>query len=146
MWHRFAPASLRDFASGLRPEQVELKGFNRSLAEIEWLLLVLIVAYVVMPTVEVALLPILSACLGFALFVLGFRYFNLFTLEARWKLSIETWVMIALTAYVVWHTGRADSPLVNLYLLPIAGGTPRRLARNTHGSRPVVQSATFAFM
>jgi diguanylate cyclase (GGDEF)-like protein len=108
-----------DLSSTLKPEQVELKGFNRTLAEIEWLLLVLVLAYVVLPGATVNFFPVLMACTGFALFVLGFRYLNLLTIEARWKLNIETWVMIALTAFVIWHTGKADSLLVNLYLLPI---------------------------
>jgi hypothetical protein len=37
-----------DFDTDLHPEQLELKGFGRSLAEIEWLLLILIAAYLVM--------------------------------------------------------------------------------------------------
>lgn len=101
------------------PEEIELKGFNRSLAEIEWLLLLLILAAVVMPGLVGNPQPVLAACVAYAAFVIAFRYYNLFTLEARWKLSIETWVMIALTAFVIWHSGKTGSPLLNLYLLPI---------------------------
>ena len=103
-------------AAGLPPEELELRGFNRTLAEIEWLLLVLILAYLAITGISGNFIIILVA---YATFVLGFRYSNLLTLEARWKLSIETWVMIGLTALVVWQSGKADSPLVNLYLLPI---------------------------
>lgn len=102
------------------PNEIELRGFNRSLAEIEWLLLILILAHVVIPGPAVTDQPqVVGACALFALFVLSFRYFNLLRLEARWKLAIETWAMIALTAFVVWKTGRIDSPLMNLYLLVI---------------------------
>lgn len=109
----------RQATAELHPEQIELKGFNRSLAEIEWLLLVLVLAYVVIPGVGVDLIPLSIACTAFAAFVIGFRYLNLFTAETRWKLAFETWAMIALTAFVIWHTGKADSALINLYLLPI---------------------------
>lgn len=102
------------------PNELELRGFNRSLAEIEWLLLILILAHVIIPGAPVVDQPqVIGACSLFALFVLGFRYFNVLRVEARWKLTIETWAMIALTAFVVWKTGRIDSPLMNLYLLVI---------------------------
>lgn len=106
--------------TGSMPNEIELRGFNRSLAEIEWLLLILILAYLVMPGARVEDPPlVIGVCAGFALFVLGFRYANLLRLEARWKLTLETWVMIGVTAIVVWNTGRIDSPLINLYLLTI---------------------------
>jgi diguanylate cyclase (GGDEF)-like protein len=102
------------------PNELELRGFNRSLAEIEWLLLVLILAHIIVPGAPVADEPqVIAACVLFSLFVLGFRYFNILRIETRWKLTIETWAMIAITAFVVWKTGRIDSPLLNLYLLVI---------------------------
>ncbi|MDZ7786586.1 MAG: GGDEF domain-containing protein [Halofilum sp. (in: g-proteobacteria)] len=106
--------------SHTKPDEVELRGFNRSLAEIEWLLLTLVLAYVVVPGTQVGNTPVvILACTLFALFVLGFRYLNLCRLEASWKLTLETWAMIVLTAFVVWHTGKVDSPLNHLYLLSI---------------------------
>jgi len=105
---------------GLTPDQIELKGFNRTLAEIEWLLLILILVYLVVPDAAVTdPVGVISACAAFTVFVIVFRYLNLFRVEARWKLTIETWAMILLTAFVVWHTGKVDSPLINLYLLVI---------------------------
>lgn len=99
---------------------IELKGFNRTLAEIEWLLLVLILVYMTLPDEPVTRpLTILSAGALYALFVVGFRYVNLFTLPAKWKFTIETWAMLGLTAVAVWHTGRIDSPLMNLFLLVV---------------------------
>jgi diguanylate cyclase (GGDEF)-like protein len=99
---------------------LELKGFNRTLAEIEWLLLVLILVYMTLPDEPIQQpLTILAAGALFAVFVVGFRYANLFTLPARWKFTIETWAMLALTAVAVWHTGKVDSPLLNLFLLVV---------------------------
>lgn len=103
----------------LQPEQLELKGFGRSLAEIEWLLLTLIVSYLVMAGTGPDTVQMIAAAVAFAAFVIAFRYMNLLTRQARWKLVLETWMMILLTALIVWHTGKSQSPLINLYLLPI---------------------------
>ncbi|WP_295882006.1 GGDEF domain-containing protein [uncultured Thiohalocapsa sp.] len=106
--------------AGKQAGTIELKGFNRTLAEIEWLLLVLILVYMTLPDEPVDQpLRILAAGAAFAAFVVGFRYANLFTLPARWKFTIETWAMLALTAVAVWHTGKVDSPLLNLFLLVV---------------------------
>jgi len=102
------------------PSSIELKGFNRTLAEIEWLLLVLILVYMVLPANPIEKpLQILGGGALFAAFVLSFRYANLFTLPTRWKLTIETWAMLSLTCVAVWHTGKVDSPLLNLFLLVV---------------------------
>jgi diguanylate cyclase (GGDEF)-like protein len=98
----------------------ELRGFARTVAEIEWLTVVLVLLYQVVfsPGSEAA------AALGlgtfmFAGFVLSFHYLNFYKTESTWKLAIETWVMIAFITWVLVHTGRLESPLINLYLLVI---------------------------
>ena len=101
-------------------EQLELKGFSRSLAEIEWLLLILVLLYYVSPTAEITYHYGMVVSMGaFAAFVITFHYLNFFTMPARWKLAIETWVMILFLTWVLWNTGKIDSPLMNLYLLVI---------------------------
>ncbi len=101
-------------------EQLELKGFSRSVAELEWLLLILVILYAVVPGnyIEDKWL-VIKSCLFFAGFVLAFRYLNFYERETRWKLAIEIWVMIGFITFVLWHTGKIDSPLLNLYLLVI---------------------------
>ncbi len=98
----------------------ELRGFTRTVAEIEWLTLVLVLLYQVMFSPG----PEASAALGmgtlvFAGFVLSFHYLNFYKTESTWKLAIETWVMIAYITWVLVHTGRLESPLINLYLLVV---------------------------
>lgn len=101
-------------------DQVELRGFSRSFAELEWLLLVLILLYTVAAGASIEnQWIILKYSLGFAAFVLAFRYLNFYRKETRWKLAIEVWVMIAYITSVLWYTGKIDSPLLNLYLLVI---------------------------
>ena len=98
----------------------ELRGFSRTVSEIEWLLLILVLIY------EFALAPshesstaLAMASFFFAAFVLSFRYLNLYRQETRWKLAIETWVMIIFITWVLMFSGRLESPLLNLYLLVV---------------------------
>ncbi len=96
----------------------ELRGFSRTVAEIEWLTIILVLLYHVVfsPEPEAAFALALGTLL-FGGFILAFRYLN--RTESNWKLAIETWVMIAFITWVLMHTGGLESPLVNLYLLVI---------------------------
>ncbi len=98
----------------------ELRGFSRTVAEIEWLLLILVLVYhvVLVPDPENSA-ALVMAMFFFAAFVLAFRYVNFYRSETRWKIAIETWVMIAFITWVLMYTGRLQSPLLNLYLLVI---------------------------
>lgn len=98
----------------------ELRGFSRTVAEIEWLTITLVLLYQVVfsPSPEASSNLALGTLL-FAGFVLSFHYFNFYKTETNWKIAIETWVMIAYITWVLMQTGGLDSPLVNLYLLVI---------------------------
>src|SRR3954466_3295070 len=98
----------------------ELRGFSRTVAEIEWLTVILVLFYQVVfaPDPEASSALALGT-LVFGGFVLTFHYFNFYRRESNWKIAIETWVMLAFITYVLTYTGRLDSPLVNLYLLVV---------------------------
>lgn len=101
-------------------DQVELKGFARSIAEIEWLLLLIVLLYYMAPDAQIASPEGLLICMElFGAFILGFHYVNFNLPHFKWKLAVETWVMIFFISVVVWNTGSVDSPLLNLYLLVI---------------------------
>jgi diguanylate cyclase (GGDEF)-like protein len=101
-------------------DQVELKGFARSIAEIEWLLLLIVLLYYMSPDAQIASPAGLLICMEvFGAFILGFHYVNFNLPHFKWKLAVETWVMILFITLVVWNTGSVDSPLLNLYLLVI---------------------------
>ena len=101
-------------------DQLELKGFSRSVAEIEWLLIILVLLYFVSPTMSAENRPqVVAAMVFYTAFFMTFRYANLFRQETRWKLALETWAMIAFITLILWHTGKINSPLLNLYLLVI---------------------------
>ncbi len=100
--------------------QEELRGISRTVAEIEWLLLILVLLYQVFegPTVDDRV-AISMGLFFYAAFVLTFRYTNFHTTESRWKIAIETIVMVVFITWVLWFTGKLASPLINTYLLVI---------------------------
>ena len=107
-------------AETLSIEQEELRGISRTVAEIEWLLLILVLLYQVFEGPAAADKAAISAGLFFyTAFVLGFRYTNFYKSESRWKIAIETLAMVIFITWVVWYTGKLASPLVNAYLLVI---------------------------
>ena len=98
----------------------ELRGFARTVAEIEWLLLILVMLYhVVLAPDPESSVALATAMFLFAAFVLTFHFINFYRPETQWKLAIETCVMIIFITWVLMYTGRLDSPLLNLYLLVI---------------------------
>jgi diguanylate cyclase (GGDEF)-like protein len=107
-------------SEGLSVEQEELRGISRTVAEIEWLLLILVLLYLVFAEPEPEQkAAIASALFFYAAFVLGFHYTNFYRSETRWKIAIETWVMLFFITWAVWFTGRLASPLLNSYLLVV---------------------------
>lgn len=107
-------------AESLSIEQEELRGISRTVAEIEWLLLILVLLYQVFEGPAAEDKAAISAGLFFfGAFVLGFRYANFYKTESRWKIAIETFVMVVFITWVLWYTGKLASPLVNAYLLVI---------------------------
>jgi diguanylate cyclase (GGDEF)-like protein len=104
----------------LEIEQAQLRGFARSLSEVEWLLLVLVVLYlfVVQPVLAHSA-SVLAALFAFAVFVVIFRYARPFANRIRLKLIIEILTMTAFLTAVLTFGGGVATPLVNLFLLPI---------------------------
>jgi diguanylate cyclase (GGDEF)-like protein len=109
----------RDGAT-LSIEQEELRGISRTVAEIEWLLLILVLLYLAFGGPEPGDRAAVSMALFFyGAFILSFHYANFYHRESRWKIAMETWVMILFITWVVGYTGKLASPLLNLYLLAI---------------------------
>ena len=122
---QLAAPTRRSVADKARPEtlsieQEELRGVSRTVAEIHWLLLILVLLYIIFSKPGPDSEPAISSALFFyAAFVMGFRYANFFRQETRWKIALETWAMIAVVTWVVWFTGKLGSPLLNAYLLAV---------------------------
>jgi diguanylate cyclase (GGDEF)-like protein len=101
-------------------EQEELRGVSRTVAEIEWMLLILVLLYQAMGGAPADSEPAISSALFFfAAFVMSFRYTNFYRAETRWKIGIETVAMLVFITWVLLFTGRIASPLLNTYLLVI---------------------------
>ncbi|HEU4709291.1 MAG TPA: GGDEF domain-containing protein, partial [Methylophilaceae bacterium] len=101
-------------------EQEELRAISRTVAEIEWLLLVLVLLYQVFSkATDITQTAIAMALFLYAAFIMSFHYANFYTQTSRWKIALETWGMIAFITCVLWFTGKLESPLVNTYLLVI---------------------------
>ncbi|HUG76966.1 MAG TPA: GGDEF domain-containing protein [Burkholderiales bacterium] len=108
-----APASI---------EQEELRGISRTVAEIHWLLLILVLLYQVFrgEAEDAEAGAAVSAGMFFyAALVMSFRYANFTRHETRWKITLEALGMIAFITWVLWYSGGLASPLLNTYLLPV---------------------------
>jgi diguanylate cyclase (GGDEF)-like protein len=113
------PQSPEHIAS-IRTGDEERYGFGDSMAELQWLLLILVMLYFHIPTRPIDNPDRLVAVMVvFAGFVLLFRFCRSFCREGRWKLVVQTLAMTAFITLVLWYTGRSQSPLLNLYLLVI---------------------------
>lgn len=101
-------------------DATELRDFSRTVAEIEWLLVILVLLFHIFheSTGDNAV-AIYTGLIAYSAIIISFHYFNFVRRPGRWSLALETWIMIVFITWVLYHTGRLDSPLVNLYLLPI---------------------------
>src|SRR3989304_8104583 len=71
-------------------EHEELRGISRTVAEIEWLLLILTLLYqVVEGPAEFGHSAIAASLFFYAAFILPFHYLNFHRSEPRWKVTIE---------------------------------------------------------
>src|SRR5690606_2637823 len=104
----------------LEIEQAQLRGFARSISEIEWLLLILVILYLFVTRPDLAERPaVLAVLFGFAGFVLAFRYIRVLAVRPGLKIVFEILAMVAFVTGVLAFANGVRSPLLNLYLLPI---------------------------
>lgn len=101
-------------------ETGDLKNFSRTIAEIEWLLVILVLLYqIVQRRDDESTAAVYLGLTIYCVAVIVFRYVSLFRNESRWKLAVETWVMIVFITWVLYNSGSLETPLINLYLLTI---------------------------
>ena len=114
------PTLAAERSSTLSIEQQELRGIARTVAEIHWLLLILVLLFVIFGTLdpERRAACIMALCF-YAALVLAFRYAIFSRSESRWKVTIETGAMIAFITWVLWFTGGLASALLSAYMLPV---------------------------
>lgn len=103
-------------------EQEELRGISRTVAEIHWLLLILVLLYLIFGGARddgEASAAVSAGLFFYAALVMGFRYANFSRRETRWKIAIEAIGMVAFITWVLAYTDGLASPLLNAYLLPV---------------------------
>ena len=104
----------------LEIEQAQLRGFARSFSEVEWLLLILVMLYLFVSRPDSARDPyVVGILVGFAGFILLFRYTRFFAGRTATKIGVEILVMVAFLTGVLATSGPEARILVNLYLLPV---------------------------
>ncbi len=81
-------------------EQEELRGLSRSVAEIEWLMIILVMLYYVFGAIHTEdKPPVVLALALYVSFVMGFRYTRFFKQESRWTSLPAMAVMNLLSCY-----------------------------------------------
>ncbi len=101
-------------------DEAELHGFRRTVAEIQWLLLVLVILCMKLPGMVIEKPMNLVISMGiFASYICFVHYIWRFQEEKRWKLALNTWSMVFFITAVVWQTGGLGSPLLPLYFLVV---------------------------
>jgi len=110
----------QDISKKTSLEQEVLRGVARTVAEIEWLLLIIVLLYLTFGGSEGEnSTAILMALFFYAAFIMSFHYANFYKVQSRWKVAVESWGMMVFITWSLWFTGRLESPLVNTYLLVI---------------------------
>jgi len=101
-------------------DRAELHGFRRTVAEMQWLLVVLVILCMKLPGMVVANSESLLITMGlFSAFICFVHYIWRSHGGTRWKLALNTWAMIVFITAVVWQTGALTSPLLPLYFLVV---------------------------
>lgn len=101
-------------------EELQLRGISRTVAEIHWLLLILVLVFLVFGDYGRDIEPAISAgAFFYAAFVMSFRYAFFFRRETRGKIAVETWAMIVFITWTLAWSGGLASPLLSAYLLPV---------------------------
>jgi diguanylate cyclase (GGDEF)-like protein len=101
-------------------EQAQLRGFARSFSEVEWLLLILVTLYLFVTRPDAARdVVVVSLLIGFAGFIVLFRYSTILAERTALKIVVEILGMITFLTAVLALLGSDRAALTNLYLLPI---------------------------
>jgi diguanylate cyclase (GGDEF)-like protein len=101
-------------------DEAELHGFRRTVAEMQWLLLVLVILCMKLPGMVVEQPGrLMITMVVFAAFICVVQYLWRSHGEKRWKLALNTWAMVFFITAVVWQTGALSSPLLPLYFLVV---------------------------
>lgn len=99
---------------------LEIEDVARTLREIEWLLVVLVLLLYVLhePLAEASFAVAVGLC-AFTACVAAINYLVPPHLRNRWLIAIETWLMIAFITWILYYATGNGKVVAALYLLPI---------------------------
>jgi diguanylate cyclase (GGDEF)-like protein len=101
-------------------EHADLRNFSRTAAEVNWLLVILVLLHhFYKGTAEDNVPAVFSGLVVFALINIAIHYLGFFPNPTRGLLAIESWIMIAFITWVLYFTGGLGSALTSLYYLPV---------------------------
>ncbi len=101
-------------------DAAEVSAFRRTVAGLEWLMLVLVILCMKLPGMTIKEpIYLVSSLVIFAFFICVVHYVWQSFRQKRWKLALNTWAMIIFITAVVWQTGALTSPLLPLYFLVV---------------------------
>ncbi len=104
--------------SDAKAQQISM--FSRNMMLIQWLLIALAILYIELPGSYVEnRQSVIVTLVVYCLAVLFFDYFGLHRIHHKNKIVIQTWAMIAFITYILWSTGKIESPMLSLYILAI---------------------------
>ena len=108
------------FERGVDIEQAQLSSFARSIAEVEWLLLVLVMLYLFVSAPEFGNhIFLIGTLIAFAGLVLTFQLAPGMRERTFFKITLEILGMVAFLTAVLSQIGGEETPILTLYLLPI---------------------------
>ncbi len=103
-----------------RPKQEEKENLLGSLAQVDWLVLLVVALYMVVDQTQPPSPRLLFVTVGlFAAFVIALRWKGFPVRDAAPRIALGAAAMVLFISIVATQTGGADSPLTNLYLLPV---------------------------
>ncbi len=101
-------------------ETLLFKHFCRSVAEIQWLLIILVLLYLVTLGDGLDASPsLLITVAAYFLFSLAGNFLTFFDFNRRLLIAVHTLVMLAFVTTIIYLTDGAKGPLVSLYLVAI---------------------------
>jgi hypothetical protein len=93
-------------------EHADLRNFFRTVAEINWLLIILVLLYHFFKGTKEDNVPaVFAGMVVFALITIVIHYLKLFPNPTRGLLAVESWIMIAFITWILYFTGGLDSSL-----------------------------------
>lgn len=104
----------------VEPRPTEHTGIRKSLMRVDWLVLLAVALYTMVPHAQPTSPRLMYATIAlFTIFVVAMRWRGFPVLGTGERIALSAAAMVAFITVTAIQTGGTESPLINLYLLPI---------------------------